>query len=62
MSTVAEIEKAITELPPEQCQNLAEWFLRYMEDLEDGLAAQRAEAQGGPKVSYQQLMKDLGLR
>ena len=62
MSTVAEIEKAITELPPEQCQNLAEWFLRYMEDLEDGLAAQRAEAEGGPRISHEDLMKELGLR
>lgn len=62
MSTVAEIEKAITELPPEQCQNLAEWFLRYMEDLEDGLAAQRAEKEGGPRISHEDLMKELGLR
>ncbi len=61
MSTVAEIEKAITELPPEQCQNLAEWFLRYMEDLEDGLAAQRAEAEGGPRVSLEEVKREFAL-
>ena len=62
MSTVAEIEKAITELPVEQSQELARWFLQYLEDLEDGLAAQKAEAQGGPRVSHEQLMQELGLR
>ena len=62
MSTVAEIEKAITELPFEQSQELARWLLEYLEDLEDGLAAERAEAQGGARVSHESLMKELGLR
>jgi len=62
MSTVADIEKAITQLPPDQCKNLARWFLQYLEDLEDGLAAQKAEAEPGPRITHEALMKELGLR
>ena len=62
MSTVAEIEKAITELPFEQSQELARWLLAYLEDLEDGLAAERAEAQGGPRVSLDEVKREFGLK
>ncbi len=62
MSTVAEIEKAITELPFEQSQELARWLLEYLEDLEDGLAAERAEAQGGPRVSLDEVRREFGLK
>ena len=61
MSTVAEIEKAITELPFEQSQELARWLLEYLEDLEDGLAAERAEAQGGPRVPLEAVKREFGL-
>ncbi len=62
MSTVAEIEKAITELPPEESKELARWFLQYLEDLEDGQAAQKAEKEPGARISHEELMKELGSR
>lgn len=60
MSTIAEIESAISRLAPGECRELAAWLSDYLVDLEDGLEAQRAEQESGEAVSHEELMRELG--
>ena len=61
MSTVAEIEEAISQLGVEERKRLANWLEHLLEDLYDGLAAEEAKAELGPNIPHEQLKKELGL-
>ena len=64
MSTVAEIEQAIGELPAEQLLEVAAWIGRQIEAREDEAdlkAAAEALAEGGEPVSWEEVKRQLGL-
>ena len=58
---VAEIEKAVIDLPLEEKKVLAHWLIEQLEDEADEMAAKEAILEGGTPIAWEQLRSEVGL-
>lgn len=61
MSTVEEIEEAITKLESKEKERLAAWMVEELEDEADLKAALASLAEPGQNVPWEQVKKENGL-